>query len=230
MHNPTNTENDAGESTQGLDERLSTGDIVERLKRIACTPPNDPFPPTLPKSEGKAAAVLIPLLRIEAKWHLLFIRRAQNRHDAHSGQVAFPGGRHESADSSLEATALREAQEEIALAPQHVRILGRLNEHVSITNYCVTPVVGVMPWPYELTPEPNEVARCFTVPLSWLADPTNHEIRYQRPPGTSAFPVVYFREFDGEILWGTTARITLTLIDVLTTGRYGCPQLSPDVL
>ena len=87
----------------------------------------------------------------------------------HSGQVAFPGGRADPEDTDPEQTALREAYEEIGLRPSDVHLLGRLQDYLTITNYQVTPVVGVIPWPYDLHPAEEEVSRVFAIPLDWLA-------------------------------------------------------------
>ena len=112
--------------------------------------------------------------------------------------------------------ALREAQEEIGLSPNDVQVLGRMNDYLTITNYLVTPVIGVMPWPYPLRISSHEVSRVFTIPLAWLADPQNHEVRQRSIPGqNNPIPVVYFRSYEGEILWGASARFTLGLLDVL---------------
>ena len=126
------------------------------------------------------AAVLIPLVSIKRTWHVLYILRATNINDHHSGQVAFPGGRYEAVDFDMETTALREAQEELGLMPEDVRVTGYLNEHFSITNYRIRPVVGIVPWPYPLQIDEKEVSRWFTVPLAWLADPINRETRHRR--------------------------------------------------
>lgn len=163
----------------------------------------------------RPAAVLIPLLMKEDGWHLLFTRRTADLQE-HSGQVAFPGGRMDPLDENFYATALREAQEEIGLAPEDVQVIGRLSDYLTITNYLVTPVVGIIPWPYQLRISPHEVSRVFTIPLSWLADPQNHEVRQRSIPGWDhTIPVVYFHPFEGEILWGASARFTLGLLDVL---------------
>jgi len=163
-----------------------------------------------------SAAVLVPMVSIEKSWHLLFIRRADNENDHHSGQVAFPGGHHDSDDSSLEYTALREAWEEVGLKPEDVRILGQLQDHVSTTHFRIRPIVGLVPWPYSLSIDKKEVSRYFTIPLDWLAIPENKEIRHWRSfEGRSLIPVIYFQEYDGETLWGATARITVDLIDTL---------------
>ncbi len=161
-----------------------------------------------------AAAVLVPLVQTADGWQLLFIRRAVNPDDAHSGQVAFPGGRRESADADLEATALREAHEEIGLADQHVTLIGRLPELISTTRYHITPFVGLMRWPYPLRLARNEVARAFTMPLSWLADERNREVYHYATP-SGVIPVIRFRAYDGELLWGATARITVSLLRAL---------------
>jgi 8-oxo-dGTP pyrophosphatase MutT (NUDIX family) len=162
------------------------------------------------------AAVLLPLFRADDRWRVLFIRRAVNRADRHSGEVAFPGGRVEPGDSHSTAAALREAREEIDLQPGQVQLLGRLPPYRSASNYLITPVVGRIPWPVALRPDRREVARIFSIPLDWLAQADNHEIRAWRPPGHDVTrQVVYFREFDGERLWGVSARITLRLLESL---------------
>jgi 8-oxo-dGTP pyrophosphatase MutT (NUDIX family) len=191
--------------------------ICARLKRNPKKTGTPPF--VFPKPAGPTtwAAVLVPLMLVNRSWHLLFIRRAENVHDDHSGQVAFPGGRHEPDDPNLESTALREAKEELGLPPDEVRLLGRLRDHYSVTNYRITPVVGRIPWPYPLQIDPLEVSRWFTIPVDWLANPANRELRAWKPSTDNAvFPVIYFRDYDGETLWGATARITVELIESLS--------------
>lgn len=180
-----------------------------------------PLPAELNNTAGWApavtqpAAVLIPFLRLGNEWHVLFTRRTELVAN-HKGQVAFPGGRADPADPSPEFTALREAQEEIGLDPADVRVLGRLPELPTVTNYCVTPIVGVIPWPYPLRLAAIEVFRAFSIPLAWLADPAHHEIRTRTIPGFAApIPVVYFQPYDGEILWGVSAHIMVNLLAVL---------------
>ncbi|MGI8740002.1 MAG: NUDIX hydrolase [Gammaproteobacteria bacterium] len=162
----------------------------------------------------RSAAVLIPMIETHAGWHLLFIRRAENCNDYHSGQVAFPGGRMEREDANPEATALRKAQEEMGIAPRDVDVLGRLSDLISTTNYRITPFVGVMPWPYPLRLAPAEVARAFTIPMQWLSDPDNREV-YEHPLPSGTVPVVRYRPYGGELLWGATARMTVSLLQAL---------------
>ncbi len=161
------------------------------------------------------AAVLVPLIWWNEAWHLVFTRRTEVV-EHHKGQVSFPGGGCDVGESTPEQTALREAGEEIGLKAVDVRILGKLNEVFTITHYRVTPVVGVMPWPYEIHPEPAEVERVFTIPLAWLTDPGNWEERSVTPDGAPrSFKVIYYHSYDGEILWGATAKMTHNFLSVL---------------
>jgi 8-oxo-dGTP pyrophosphatase MutT (NUDIX family) len=163
----------------------------------------------------KCAAVLIPFAWFNDEWQLVFTRRTDTV-EHHKGQVSFPGGACDDDESMPEATALREAKEEIGLDPADVHILGRLNAVVTITGYRVTPVVGVMPWPYPVRPAPEEVKRVFSIPLQWLAEQDNWEEHPFTPDGMSrSFPVVIYREYDGEVLWGASARMMLNLLSVL---------------
>jgi 8-oxo-dGTP pyrophosphatase MutT (NUDIX family) len=157
------------------------------------------------------AAVLVPFARVADDWHLLFTRRT-DQVEHHKGQVSFPGGRSDPGDPTPEATALREAEEEIGLNPRDVRLLGRLGEMVTISNYIVTPVVGVFPWPYAFSVATIEVERVFTIPLDWLANRSNF-MEFSRP-GTDRTMIAYF-PYDGELLWGATARMTVSLLKLL---------------
>jgi 8-oxo-dGTP pyrophosphatase MutT (NUDIX family) len=164
---------------------------------------------------AKPAAVLIPLQRIQGQWYVLFTRRNAKLLE-HSGQVAFPGGRSDPQDPDPETTALRETWEEIGIKPSDVEVLGRLPSLLTITNYLVTPIVGNIPYPYIFLPAIDEVSRIFTIPLDWLADPANHEIRQRVLPAPfDPVSVIYFHEYDGEILWGATARFTMCLLKIL---------------
>ncbi len=205
-----------------MPDDLSEVEISHRLaselqKTGGTTTPEYPDFPEDFDSSSTSAAVLMPLFKEADHWHLLFIRRTVDQHE-HSNQVAFPGGRTDPQDSTSEQTALREANEEIGLQPADVQILGRLRGFLTVTHYCVTPVVGVIPWPYPFRLAKKEVSRIFTIPLEWLADPTNHEVReYTLPAPISNAQVVYFRPYDGEVLWGASARFTLALLEILKT-------------
>ena len=179
-------------------------------------PPTYDVPSSYLDEQCRKAAVLIPFVRIEDSWQLLFIRRAESAKDRHSGQVAFVGGKAEEYDPSLKATALRETQEEIGIAPKDIRILGQLSHHYSISQFQITPIVGTLPWPYDLKIDKSEVSHTFTLPLNWLANEENYEVRYrQLSKQHEPVPVVYFDEYQGELLWGASARMTLTLLKLL---------------
>jgi 8-oxo-dGTP pyrophosphatase MutT (NUDIX family) len=165
--------------------------------------------------ELKCAAVLLPLVCRQDEWHLVFTRRTEVV-EHHKGQVSFPGGGCNDEESTPEQTAVREAEEEIGLKPADVRLLGRLNEVLTITHFRVTPVVGVMPWPYEIRPEPAEVERVFTIPLLWLSQPGNWTEQPVTPAGLPrSFQVISYHPYDGEILWGASARIVHNFLSVL---------------
>lgn len=203
-------------------DTLTTQQITQRLAAVAndTTAPDD-----LVYDEGQTpqpAAVLLPLFRWTERWHLLYIRRAVNAADRHSGEVAFPGGRIEDEDRHPTDAALRETEEEIGLAAHHVEVLGQLPTFLTASNYLVTPIVGQVPWPLTLQPDPAEVARVFSMPLHWLADPGHHELRPWRPRGHVRLrPVAFFDEHDGERLWGVSARITLDLVRALERAAEG---------
>lgn len=211
----------------GVDFHLSAAQIAQRLAQAQEAPIEETSFSAFLSDAPRPAAVLVPLLLTrciegqEGEWHVLLTRRS-DRLLEHRGQVAFPGGRSDPQDSSPEATALREAKEEIGLEPQDVHLLGRLNSLLTITNYCVTPVVGTIPWPYTFRPATEEVSRIFTIPLAWLADPSNREVRQRiiPPPYSQSLRsqnalVTYFQPYDGEILWGVSAEIAVTLLRAL---------------
>jgi 8-oxo-dGTP pyrophosphatase MutT (NUDIX family) len=205
---------------------LSEDEIAFRLAEAARQGlPPDPyfdvkFPEGFLTQPARPSAVLVPFLRTGNEWHILLTRRTDTLPE-HSGQVAFPGGRADPGDPSLEATALREAYEEIGLRPENVRLLGRLEAFTTITNYRLTPVVGlIIDWPCALALAEVEVKRVFTIPLAWLTDPAHREVRSRVLPFPhAALPVIYFQPYDGEVLWGVSAQITLMLFQALNLLR-----------
>ena len=198
-----------------VDQDLTPNRIRQRLLEVSQTPPHDPFPPGFFTRPARPAAVLIPLFRAQGCWNLLFIRRTEAVNDRHAGQVAFPGGRADEPGETAVETALREASEEVGISPEDVEILGSLNAFHTISNYLVTPVVGLLDWPTPLRLAPLEVARAFEIPVPWLAESANHQILYPLVPGFSVpQEVVYYRHYSGELLWGISARIVLNFIQL----------------
>lgn len=122
------------------------------------------------------AAVLVPIVMRGPDFTqstILLTQRA-NHMSTHSGQIAFPGGKVDPQDTSHQATALREAQEEVGLDPKHVQVIGELPVYVTGTAFWVTPVIALVSPELELTPNPDEVQDVFEVPLSFLMNPAHH--------------------------------------------------------
>jgi 8-oxo-dGTP pyrophosphatase MutT (NUDIX family) len=197
---------------------LDIAALKERLKRAA--PPafavygDDRLESDL-AAPPKPAAVLIPIVRREPLT-VLFTKRTSHL-KAHAGQVAFPGGRAEPGDASREFTALREAQEEIGLAPERVELIGRLPDYHTRTGYLVAPIVGLVATPLELVPDPNEVEDIFEVPLAFLLDPANHRRQTRILQGRSVgyYEMPYPSESGERYIWGATAGMIVNLCRVL---------------
>ena len=167
----------------------------------------------LPPKYNNPAAVLVLFLWLEGEGPLFFPRRSSSLMN-HSGQVSFPGGSWDVEDEDLTATALREAWEETGIRPEEVRVLGEMPAIGITTHFLVTPVVGIIPWPYPLRLQETEVARAFIVPLSWLADHANFYTSTRIYEGKT-YEIIYYQLFDGEKIWGATARITQELLKLI---------------
>lgn len=167
--------------------------------------------PLNPDVHLKCAAVLVPLMRFQEEWHILYTRRT-DRVESHKGQVSFPGGACDEGETTPEETALRETEEEIGIRPADVKILGRLSRMITISKFRVSPIVGVIPFPYAFKTEGAEVARVFTIPLLWLANRNNYWEFSLPDPKRS---VIVYHPYDGELLWGATARMTVNFLQTI---------------
>jgi 8-oxo-dGTP pyrophosphatase MutT (NUDIX family) len=162
--------------------------------------------------DARPAAVLLPLYQERDIWNLLFTRRTEFV-ESHRGQVSFPGGVIDAEDESPTQAALREIQEEIGIRPEDIEVLGMLDPLLTTTQYAITPIVGTFPWPYDLHINRDEVASVFGVSLEWLADENNLEVRRRDYPiSGGSIPVYYFKPYQGEIIWGATALLTVNLL------------------
>ncbi|WP_435751039.1 CoA pyrophosphatase [Thauera sp. AutoDN2] len=170
------------------------------------------FAPELPETAYKAAAVLVPLIAREGEESLLFTKRTDHLHH-HPGQISFPGGRVEAGDASPVETALRETEEEIGLHRRHVELLGALPDYLTGTGFRVTPVVGVVRPPFELTLDAFEVAEAFEVPLAHFLDPANHEAHSIVHEGR--LRTFHAMPYQGYFIWGATAGIIMSLYRLL---------------
>lgn len=206
---------------------FTEAELQTRLEEVAGTihgpghPLTSLFPEELLRGKGppKPAGVLVPFVVVDGEWSLLFTRRADTLVE-HTGQVAFPGGRMDPGEITPEETAVREAFEEIGLQPENVRLLGRVDTFITNTNYRVTPVIGVAGWPFAAKLQAGEVARVFTIPVRWLAEQGNWEWRERAmPAGYAPLPVIYYHQYDGEVLWGVSAYITVRVMELLFGNR-----------
>jgi 8-oxo-dGTP pyrophosphatase MutT (NUDIX family) len=162
-------------------------------------------------SEGKElirAAVLVPVIMRETGPTMLLTQRTAHLRD-HGGQVSFPGGRCEAEDASPEATALREAEEEVGLVASQVEILGRLPEYRTGTGFVITPVVGLVTPPLNLKLDDFEVAEVFEPPLDFLLDTANHQRQSIEVRGTRH--EYWAMPWQGYFIWGATAGMLVTL-------------------
>lgn len=157
-----------------------------------------------------SAAVLVAV-REEEPNHVVFTRR-NDRLARHAGQVAFPGGGMDVGDRDMVDTALRETEEEIGLPREVVTPLGFLDRFETTSGFCVTPVVaGIAAGAPALTPNADEVAEVFEVPLGFFLDPA-HQHHYTMEYRGRRRPMVEFR-FDGHRIWGATAAMLLNLLE-----------------
>jgi 8-oxo-dGTP pyrophosphatase MutT (NUDIX family) len=155
----------------------------------------------------KPAAVLLLVVNHGPDPSVVFTQRTAHLAD-HAGQISFPGGRVDEGDETPEHTALREAEEEIGLAPDRVQILGRMPEYHTSTGFRVTPVVGWSEPPMQYRPDPHEVADVFEVPLAVLLDTRNH--RYESAFHKGRLRNYWALPFGDRFIWGATAGMLVT--------------------
>ena len=152
--------------------------------------------------EFKPAAVLIALTEREDPGVLLLHRPSNMR--AHPGEVAFPGGKRDPGETAVEA-ALREANEELGIREQDVRVVGTTDIYRTGSGYEITPVVGVVPADIEIRPNPTEVAQWFEAPAAFILDPANQEQKTIEHEGRNhRFVEVMWQE---HCIWGVTGAI-----------------------
>ncbi|BAO28920.1 NUDIX hydrolase [Sulfuritalea hydrogenivorans sk43H] len=165
-----------------------------------------------------AAAVLVPVVVRDTGLTMLLTQRTAHLRD-HAGQVSFPGGRCEEHDASPEATALREAEEEVGIASSQVEILGRLPEYRTGTGFVITPVVGLVTPPLNLKLDDFEVAEVFEPPLEFLLDSANHQRQSIEVRGVKH--EYWAMPWQGYFIWGATAGMLVTLHRLLHSEAGG---------
>jgi len=160
------------------------------------------------------AAVLVPLFKKEEDCHLLFTKRSDEV-KYHKGEISFPGGVVDEEDLELINTALREAHEEIGLRESDVQIIGILDDIVTVTEFIVTPIVGLFPYPYPFKVSEREISELIEVPLSHLLDGNSFSEREIFRGGQNE--VVYTYQYGKHAIWGATARILKQFLDLITS-------------
>lgn len=165
----------------------------------------------------RRAGILVPIVDDGGPLRMVLTRRAETLR-SHTGHVAFPGGGAEPGDADIVETALREAEEEIGLPRERVEVLGRLDDIPTVTGrQIVTPVVGRVRSLPALVPQPSEVARIFEVPFEALRVVGDWDVKPHQGPHGRTWPVYYF-DYDGEMLWGLSAYVTLQLMALMPGG------------
>jgi mutator protein MutT len=159
----------------------------------------------------RRACVLIPLIRNDRGWSILFTKRSENL-ASHSGQIAFPGGVVE-AGETFEEAAKREANEEVGIPPDHVELIGRLDDVITHSGFLVAPFAGVIHEPFELVMQEAEVVEVFQVPIDALLEPNNPEVRYVAFR-EKKYPAYFYRHGQYEI-WGLTGRMLKAFLDLV---------------
>lgn len=159
------------------------------------------------------AAVLVPLLHVRGHDRVLLIVRSFDV-EHHKGQISFPGGAVHAADADPQTTALRETWEEVGVRPEGVEIIGQLDDMITISNFVVTPFVGVLTEaPYDYAPSPVEVAEVIEPPIAHLLDPANM-VWEEREAGSRPLRSPAYL-FQGHRIWGATARMLHEFLSLL---------------
>lgn len=204
-----------------LPEELRHPSLADVRAACAALPP--PVPGFGVRPETRPAAVLLPLFEEDGEARLILTKRPETM-PSHQGEIAFPGGKLEpGTDPDLRATALREAHEEIGLAPGLVDVVAELDHMVTVSAWFdLAPFVGLLPERPALVPHAREVDLVFDVALSeLLGDDVFREERWEVPPdmlvGVGKDRPIHFFELADETVWGATARILVGFLTHLTT-------------
>ncbi|MBS3919712.1 MAG: CoA pyrophosphatase [Deltaproteobacteria bacterium] len=162
------------------------------------------------------AAVLVPLFNKEGSCHLLLTKRT-DLVKYHKGEISFPGGMVDEDDLSLEKTALREAFEEIGLKEEDVQIIGALDDIITVTDFIVTPFVGLFPYPYRFETSSVEIAELIEVPLSFLL--TKENFNEQEITRMGRREIISAYQYGKHTIWGATARILKQFLELISSSK-----------
>ena len=170
-----------------------------------------------PPENARQAGVLALFFPKADRWYLTLIQRKNdNPNDRHGGQISFPGGKRERSDADLQATALREAEEEVGVPRQKVKLLGALTElYIPVSNFLVQPYVGFIDHIPDFRPQPQEVQAVLEVPFTELLDARNRRFTDLRLNAQLLLRQVPYFSVDGHVVWGATAMMISELLEVV---------------
>ena len=169
-----------------------------------------------PPDDAKTACVLLSLWKEDGAWRTALIRRTENPRDRHSGQISFPGGRHDVGDESFAYTALREANEEIGIVPNQVEILGSLTElYIPVSNFSVYPFIGLLREAPTFQLQPGEVEQVFAPALTHFQDPVSRTTADVMVGGLIQVSEVPCFMIENRPVWGATAMILSEFLELI---------------
>lgn len=174
----------------------------------------------------REAAVLIALTDIDGEEHVLLTQRASHL-NIHGGEVAFPGGKQDPEDESLQATALRESYEEVGLCREHATVIGELPPSRTRQGMKVTPFIARLESPAGLEASPDEIHSLFWVPVSYLLGDKRVRTDIFELDNTTYWAPVY--AFQGYEIWGFTARVLINFMNHMYDANLSKVNSAPEI-
>ena len=184
--------------------------LTDRIRRIVAETPRR----TVDDPSLTPAGVMV-LIYPNNGDHCVLLQKRSIKVDSHKGEISFPGGKKDPEDITILDTALRETHEEMGVHPQDVEVFGALDETATTSGFCTSPFAGTIPYPYEFSPQEEEVAEVLEVPVSSLLDTANRRDEIRIANGDLQDAPVF--AYDGHIIFGATARILDRFIELLET-------------
>jgi len=182
--------------------------VIKRIKAVLAERPKQ----VLPLGSLRPSAVTVPLFLKADVWHVLLTRRTREvRH--HKGEISFPGGAKDAADTSFLETALRETEEEVGIQRSDITLLGELDDIRTMSRFRISPFVVAFPYPYPLRICQAEIDEILEIPLSGLQTEARLEEKPAEYEGLRAS--VYYYYFHNIVIWGATAKILKQLLDLI---------------